>query len=401
MILRYEFKKIFNKKINKVLFCIVLLITLVFSVFAIYSFEFVDKEGNTHTGVFAARELVKDKNQWVGELTPKVINKVVTKKKILLKHHRENEISNLIYGKEVQSYMDIIDFANAIMFGEHGEKATNSITDEKASRIMSIYKIYLKNLERTIKEYGKTDAQRKFLTRQYGRIKIPFYYEAYDSWDTMLLYATTLALILVVVIAFITAGIFAEEFRYKADSIYFSSQYGRGKAIRKKIVAAITAATLVYWSAIGLLSLVYFGVVGTSGASASYQLVQPYSLYPVSHSQMYGIIVISGYVASLLSASVAMLIAVKTRLTTIAVVVPFVLFCVSPFVGRALPFKRFFTLTPDQLNNIINCAKIPYIYQIAGVVFRQIPFILLTYSAIAVLLVPMAYRCYKNTVVND
>ena len=86
MILRYEFKKIFNKKINKVLFCIVLLITLVFSIFAIYSFEFVDKEGNTHTGVFAARELVKDKNQWVGELTPKVINKVVTKKKILLKH---------------------------------------------------------------------------------------------------------------------------------------------------------------------------------------------------------------------------------------------------------------------------------------------------------------------------
>ena len=61
----------------------------------------------------------------------------------------------------------------------------------------------------------------------------------------MLLYATTLALILVVVIAFITAGIFAEEFRYKADSIYFSSQYGRSKAIRKKIVAAITAATLV------------------------------------------------------------------------------------------------------------------------------------------------------------
>ena len=116
---------------------------------------------------------------------------------------------------------------------------------------------------------------------------------------------------------------------------------------------------------------------------------------------MYGIIVISGYVASLLSASVAMLIAVKTRLTTIAVVVPFVLFCVSPFVGRALPFKRFFTLTPDQLNNIINCAKIPYIYQIVGVVFRQIPFILLTYSAIAILLVPVAYRCYKNTVVND
>ena len=116
---------------------------------------------------------------------------------------------------------------------------------------------------------------------------------------------------------------------------------------------------------------------------------------------MYGILVLGGYIASLLAASVAMLIASKTRAMSIAAVVPFVLFCVSPFIGRVLPFRTFFSLTPDQLTNILNCARIPYIYQIGNVVFRQIPFIIVFYAVLAAGLLPLiTFSLYSQKIID-
>ena len=111
---------------------------------------------------------------------------------------------------------------------------------------------------------------------------------------------------------------------------------------------------------------------------------------------MYAILALGGYVARLLAASVSMLIASKTKTMSIAIIVPAFLFYVSPFLGRALPFRTFFSLTPDQLMNIVNCARIPYIYQVGSIVFRQIPFIIVFYAMIAVAFLPLVYRNYHK-----
>lgn|GEM_PF-5512784 len=76
------------------------------------------------------------------------------------------------------------------------------------------------------------------------------------------------------------------------------------------------------------------------------------------------------YIASLLAASVAMLAAAVTRSMNIAVCLPFLLFCVSPFIGRALPFHKFLTLTSDQLTNIPQCVKSPNVYQTFGILLQ-------------------------------
>ena len=136
--------------------------------------------------------------------------------------------------------------------------------------------------------------------------------------------------------------------------------------------------------------------MGVSGFSTPYQVDQPYSIYNITFGEEYLILLLSGYVASLLSASVAMLVSAKTHSANIAVCVPFILFCVSPFIGRAVPFDTFFQLTPDQLLNILNCARDPYIYQIGSLVFRQIPFIMLFYTLAAAVFLPLIYQCYRR-----
>lgn len=377
-----ELKKIVNNRVNRALFAAVVVLAVVFSGFAISSFQFVDSSGETHTGISAARSLVADKNRWQGELTPETISTIATKE------------SNTDW----QSRSDIIYLTSEMLVGEFSEfDDYKAVLSAEPSQIASIYDIYQENLRVMSHEYGDTPAKAQYLQKQYDAIETPFYYEAYDSWDTMLLYGTTFSLILIIVISFITPGIFADEFRNHADAVFFSTTYGRSKAIRTKIFAGLIITTGVYWAGIALLSAISFAVMGVSGADTAYQFSQPYAVYSVTFSQMYGLVLVGGFVASLLSASICMLVASRTRKMSLAVAVPFVLFFVSPFVGRALPFLTFFTLTPDQLTNIMNCARIPYIYEIGGAIFRQIPFILVLYTVVAVVLLPLVHRSYSRT----
>lgn len=381
MMLKYELKKILNKRMNRILLVVAMLLMVVFSFFAIGSFHAVDVNGETVTGLFAARITVEDKNRWQGELTPEVIEKSVKGR----------------LADDWQSTSDIIYSTSRMLVGEFSDLDDyEAILYADSVQIASIYDTYHDNLQAMSKEYGDTPEKQAFLMKQYEKIDTPFTYEAYDSWDTMLMYATTCGLILIIVISFITAGIFADEFRYKTYSVFFSTKYGRSKAVHAKIHAGLIIATLVYGIGICLLSIISFNVMGVSGASTSYQFSRPYAIYSVTFGQMYGILVLSGYIAGLLAASVSMLIASKTKTMSIAIVATAILFYVSPFVGRALPFRTFFSLTPDQLMNIINCARIPYIYQVGGIVFRQIPFIIIFYAVIAVAFLPFVYRNYHK-----
>lgn len=383
MMLKYELKKILNKRINRILLAAALLLMIVFSVFAIGSFRAVDADGETVTNFSAARIMVEDKNRWQGELTPEVIEKSVESRQ----------------ADDWQSTSDIIYSASRMLVGEHSDLDDyEAILSADSAQIASIYDTYHDNLRAMSEEYGDTPMKQAFLMEQYEKIETPFTYEAYDSWETMLMYGTTCSLILIIVIAFLTAGIFAEEFQYKADAVFFSTRYGRSKAVHTKIRAGLIMTTLVYGIGIVVLSTICFSVMGVSGASTAYQFYQPYSVYSVTFGQMYGILILGGYIASLLAASVSMLISSKTKTMSIAVVIPAVLFFVSPFIGRALPFRTFFSLTPDQLTNILNCARIPYIYQVGSIVFRQIPFIIVFYFLIAALMLPITYRNYNKAI---
>lgn len=385
MILKYELKKILKKRVNQILITAALILMVVFSIFAMGSFRAVDANGKSHVGLTAERIMVADKNRWDGELSPETITKSV-------KRYRSGD---------QQSTSDIIYLSSMMLVGENSD-----VDDDEAavyaddSQIASIYDRYRENLQKTTTEYGDTSEKQAFLEKIFDKFKTPFHYEAYDPWDTMILYASQCSLILVIVIGFLTAGIFSEEFQCKSDSVFFSTKHGRGKAVQAKILSGFIIATMVYGIGIGVLSAICFGFMGISGASTAYQISEPYAIYPVTMWKMYGIVILCGYIASILSASIAMLVASKTKSISFAVAVPFVLFCVTPFIGRVLPFRTFFSLTPDQLTNIVNCARIPYIYQIGNIVFRQIPFLIAFYALVAVVMLPLVYRNYHRAVVS-
>ena len=79
MMLKYELKKVLNKRMNRVLLAAAMLLMVVFSIFAIGSFRAVDANGESRTGLSAARIIVADKNRWQGELTVNLVTLMITR----------------------------------------------------------------------------------------------------------------------------------------------------------------------------------------------------------------------------------------------------------------------------------------------------------------------------------
>lgn len=395
MIFKYELKKVFSKRINQAVLAAALILAVVFSVFAIKSVRCADENGTLHTGIMAARRLAADRNRWKGELTAEKIAEVVKSSKEMEQKYSE-KVPDTEYGKIIQSYEEIEDFAIGILTPDSDwePEVLYQLPDGQAEEL---YGTYRDNLLKMAQEYGKTTQQRKFLERQYEKIKMPFAYHAAVSWDTMIMYGETYGIILAIIIGFLAAGIFAEEFNNRAEAVFFASKYGRSKAVKNKIAAGMLMTTIVYWAGIGILSAISFGIMGVSGFFTPYQMKQPYSIYSMTYGQYYLLILVCGYIASLLAASLSMLAAAKMRTANVAVCIPFFLFCVMPFIGRALSsFFTFFKLTPDMLMNIMQCAKSPNIFQIGNVVFRQIPFVMLLYFIVSVAALPLVYRSFRR-----
>ena len=395
LMLKYELIKVFSNRINRLLLVATMLVGVIASCFAIGSIRYIDKEGQLHTGITAGRLLAKDQNEWKGEATPEKLSNLIKEYTVLLNKY-SGDIPESEYGKTVQSYCDLKDFVVEILNPdtEWDESVLYQLTDEQ---LKDIYMIYQENMKKMAAEYGTTPEKRRFLEQKYEEIEMPFHYEGKESWETMTMYAQAYVLLLAVVIGFLTAGIFSAEFRPGAEDIFLASRYGRSKAVRNKILAGVLMATVVYWVGAGLLSLIAFSVMGTSGFVTPYQMDDPYSIYIITYGEYYLLILVCGYVATMFCTALVMLVTAKMHTPNLAVCIPFILLCLMPFVERALTsFSGFFNLMPNILTNIYNSVRSPIIFQIGSIVFRQIPFLTFLYMGLFIVLLPIIYKSYRK-----
>lgn len=393
LMLKCELKRFFSNKMNRMVLIAAFLLAIISSCFAIGTVRYVDENGVTHKGLTAAHSLAADRNKWKGTLTSEKLVKIMKNRKELAQKYSD-DIPDAVYGKTIQSYDDISSFIVNVSTPdfEYDESALYRLTEKQTK---NLYTTYENNIQKIIAEYGKTPQQKKFLEKQYEKITMPLYYEAKDSWDIMEMYAETYGIILAIIIGFLASGIFAEEFQTGAEAVFFSTKYGRTKATKNKIVTGLLMTTIVYWIGVGILTLISFGIMGLSGFRTPYQIDQPYSIYAMTYGQYYFLILVCGYIASLLAASVTMFVTAKMHTRNIAVGIPFFLYCLMPFIGRALSsFTTFFNLTPDLLFNIMGCVKNPIVFQIGTMVFRQVPMIMLIYTIVSIILLPFVYQSY-------
>ena len=400
----FELKKIFVKSSSKIALFILVGVIIVLSFLTIGSIEYVDSSGNHHTGITAYNKLADAKEAWKGNVTESVLEKVIeensqinTSEEYLSKDVNEN---NIAFSKK-QGFADIKEMINMSFsdFQEYDYYKADSVStaelkDFYSNRVESLKKwLYSDSISDTFSETEKA-----YLISKYEQIETPFYYEYAGSWVAMLDYLPSFIMLISLIGAFLVAGIFSDEFRQKADSIFFSTKHGRQKAIKSKINAGFICITTIYWIPLAIYSMIVFICLGTDGANCLIQtgLGNWKSFYNITFLQEYILTIIGGYIGVLFMLTLSMLISAKTRSSVVAVTTPFILLLIPSFLSNFPVLSKILGILPDQLLQISSAVNNFNLYQIGEKVIGAIPILFIVYLIFYFLLVPFLYRTYKK-----
>lgn len=401
----YEIKKILSRTGSKV-GILVLLITLVVSCyFAVVYTTYVDKEGNEHTGIKSVKNLREEKEEWTGMMTEDYLKEII----------RENNEINAVYPYDpnnlvisnmgysmVQGFEDIKTIINCA-FGEfrsYNYLKADSVTEDEVG---NLYENRIQNVKTWLSSdeamYQFSEAEKEYIIGSYETLETPFYYEPIDGWRAALEYVVTIIMITMLVLSFFVSGIFSSEFQMKADSIFFSTKYGRNKGTLSKIAAGLIVITVVYWTMILLYSLVVFSIYGTSGANCVIQISLGgwKSLYHMTFIQEYLLVIIGGYVGVVFILLLSMLVSAKTHTSKIAVTIPFIMIFIQSFFGGFPNLKDVLGLLPDQLLQMNMAVSTFVLYEIGGKVVPSVPILMTIYPVLCIVLLPIMYRIYHRT----
>lgn len=398
--LRFEIKKIFSKSKNRIAVGVLFVILIVTSIQTINRVEYVDENANHSTGISAARNLRKVKNEWAGYLTEDVFRKALEKNHEI--NNSEEALSDSIeeqnkaYAKKqgIESIIDVISHAFC-EYNDYDYYAADRVSVEEVGKV---YDNRIRALEKYLdsEEVTCTEKQKAFMLQQYKNLKTPFYYEYTDGWEALLQNISTFLLMLALVIGFFVSGIFSDEFQAKADSVFFSTRFGKNRGISAKIGAGFCITTGFYVIFVLLYTLIVLFVLGADGANCPIQLELWRSVYNITFLQAYLFILLGGYVGTVLASTLAMLVSALTRSTPTAIMMPFIVLCVLPFLSRIITLPQICSYFPDQLLEVYLDVKDSALAEIGGKVMPVATVIIPVYAAVSLILQPVLYGVYRR-----
>lgn len=406
----YELKKIFGRTGGKTALVLLALLVGVTCFFAT-GVTWVNEKGEDEKGGAAVASLKEAQKEWAGELDEEKIRRVIAENRRIEEtpegRSEKVEESNIAYGWK-QGFMEIRSLLNcsyAAGFREYDYYRADSLREEEAS---SFYQNRVRLLKEWLEEEAKdlfSEKEKEYLIRQYENLSTPLSYDYAEGWIQSIEFAPTVVMITMLILGYLTAGIFSGEFSQKADAIFFTSVYGRNKAVKAKIKAGLLMVTGIYFATFLLYTGINLCYLGADGWNMEVQAFWGSwkCFYPITMLQKYLLIGIGGYIGCLFISLLTMLMSAKSRSTVIAVMVPvgliFLPSMAANFMGKVNSSlaNKIIGLLPDQLLQIGNALDIFNLYSFGGEIFGAVPVIMVLYSLLAVAALPVLYLEYKNS----
>lgn len=403
--MRYEVKKVFAKTGSKIAL-VLLLIVMGITCFFAMDVSYVDGEGNSQSGPAAVSKLRAARKEWAGYLDEEKIREVIAENRRIqstpeaLSQNVDKE--NIAYGWQqgINDIRDLLNCSYATGFREHDYYRADSLTEDEAA---SFYENRTKLLREWLESEAKdqySGEEKAYLIRQYEKMETPLYYDYMTGWQQLFELSSTIIMLTMLILGYLVAGIFSNEFVWKADAVFFSSVYGRNKAVSSKIRAGFWIVTAVYFASFLLYTGVVLLYLGADGWNLPVQAnwTAWKCFYNITNWQKYLFIAIGGYVGCLFISFLTMLISAKTRSTVLAVMTPVVLIFIPSFISNidSPLVNKIIGLLPDQLLQVQMAVGYFNLYEIGGRVVGEVPFILVLYTVLTVVIVPVVYHVYRR-----
>lgn len=325
---RYEYKKLLSKKIVWISFSLCI-ITIVISLFAPFwgsyyaEGEFVDTNYNMYqidkqySEALSGREI----NQELLEET------IAAYRKIPEITGLENYTLTEEYQQYARPYSEIFNFIR----GTTGMQTSEVILSWQPNED-DLYAKRQTWLTSLWEDLGLSKGEMDFWSKQEEQIEIPYVYQEYYGYDTMISIYQTVGLFVLMLIAICLSGIFSNEHTKKTDQIILSSPLGKERLYWAKIATGISFAAISTILFFVITVVTTICLYGTEGFHAAFQFIYIGNSAPVTCGQAvliaYGNMVIATVIISifvmvlseLLRSNIATL-AISTGLLIIAMIV--------------------------------------------------------------------------------
>ena len=408
---RYELKKVFGSvggKIALMLYIAVLVLSCWLSATGAANVEvkWVNAQGESEYGPAAVRKLREAQKEWEGWVDQDKLTGVLQEnQRINATPEAKSDVvqqSEIAYGWK-QGFAPIRDMVNH-SYGE-GFRKYDYYTADRLTAIEE--DAFYANREKQLTDwlYDEEDAgysmyseaEKQYLIGQYRQLQTPIYFTYYEGWHQLLENAGYIPSLGILILGFLLAGIFSNEFKWKADAVYFSTLCGRNKAAAAKIKAGFLLVTGLYWGAMLLYSLFTLCYLGFEGAGCVIQWEIWKSIYNINMWQAWVLILVSGYIGNLFLALLTMWISAKTKSAVFAVTTPFILVFLPPFL-EGIPgwLGKIPEFMPSHLLELYQNLGSFKILTVFGKVFRTLDVGIPLYLMLSVLLVPMMYRVFSS-----
>lgn len=410
IMVRYELKKVLGTTGGKIALLLMAAVVLVTFYFAGPSVEWVNEQGESETGFAAIAQLRQAKKEWAGPLDEEKLQAVIQE------NHRINatpeaqsedyHLSNIAFGWK-QGFQDIrylLNYAFAEGFRSYDYYVADSLTTAQARDFYpNRIKLFTEWLnDPTDEAYNRfSDAEKNFLISHYEALETPLQYDYTTGWTQIMEYSTTITMFCAMILGYLLAGLFSNEFKWRSDSIFFSCLHGRKQAVQAKIKAGFLLTTLVYWISMLSFSLLTLLYLGFDGWDCPIQITfgNWKCFYNITIGQHYLLIALGGYLGNLFIALLVMWVSAKSKSSLLAVTIPYIIMFLPTFLQDFEGTKFIGTLLslfPERLLSVgINISYFDLI-SFGKHVVGTLPVCFLLYSILAVVLVPVLYREYRK-----
>ena len=404
---KYELKKIVSSTGGKIALALMALLVAVGCWICVSDVEWVNEQGDPETGLAAVSKLRAAQKEWTGVLDEEKLTQIIRENQRICatpeaqsKDYRQNDIA---YGwkQGIRPVLNMMNYAYSAGFQEYDWYCNESVTPDRAGEFYGNRTKRMKDwlLDKTgSAQYLFNENEKQYLIDQYETLETPFYLDYTEGWKQVCYNAPFVIMMAALILGYLCAGIFAGEYRWKADAVFFSARHGRDRAVWAKIKAGLLLVTLVYWGSVLFYTLVGLGILGFDGWSCPLQIDMWKSFYHLTMGKAWLLTVVGGYIGCLFFALLTMWVSAKTRSTVFASMVPFLLVFLPTFLENLNSdwVSKALGLFPHQLLEIYQALRYFYVYDFGIAVKGALEIIPLLYLLLSAALVPMMYFRFRK-----
>lgn len=407
----YEIKKILLKPTSQVAILILLVLAGQYCFQVVNGTEsayWVNENGEIETGPDAMKKLREASTEWSGTLDQELLEKALVELKRLddeqKKHPEDPDYAYKRYQglNHIRSLMNQA-FKDNYLWQYSDWYLAETLEPKQLSLFYENRINQLKDwlIDETSSGYEQfSEPEKQYLILNYESLETPFEVGYTHGWDMAFRVSYYIILYGTILMAFLISGVFANESRWKSDSIYFSTEMGRQKGTVSKLTAGFLLTTVMYWSLLLTVNLIVLFLAGFEGGNCAIQtdFYHWNRIYNITFFERCVLSLTDGYLLWMFVSALVMFVAATSGSLSLSVSVPALLMLGANFLDRggyvegALKFKM---MLPHKMATAYGNEPI-VLYSVFGKIMPPITIQRVLYLCLTVLFALGSYQIFRR-----